>query len=580
LRQVLRSRRRSLRAKQVAPPLLQPLWSRYALEDDVMADQEAALLTHLHRRMDAKSWGAISESEVCKLIERALDRQPMASAMSLLVWLTVLSEAGTVLPGPTLLAVWRATLEASLAGRCRGDGVSRASCPLDDRDLLLAGELPWRMGLCFRDVRGSGTLINAGRTHLREGLQSLTDGDGSPHAAALERLPLTLAVFARSIDAGAVAREPLWDADSAERFKAFIERAAALCQADGRIPLSNGASYATASLLRAASQLSGLPQQQASLRRMLSLPDDLPAPGRSNRQRSPQLVRRKRSERIVSDTAPSSQSDWAALACLRNNWLAGADCCIITHHHLQPQICVTAFERMLISGTWQSDVLLDGEAVARHADWTCVCWFSDEDADFLELQQETDDVTIFRQVMLSRTDHWLFLAEAARAPRTSAITLTTRLPLADGVGTDRANWTRELSLTQQKLHARLYPLGLDQQRVVHAHGTLEAAGGEIRLQHQVTGTAAYAPLMIDWSPDRQREDSQWRRLTVVEEGVVLREDQAVGYRLRIGKHQWLYYHSHQKGETARSVLGHHTPHETVIGEFTSDGNVQPLVMVE
>ena len=86
--------------------------------------------------------------------------------------------------------------------------------------------------------------------------------------------------------------------------------------------------------------------------------------------------------------------------------------------------------------------------------------------------------------------------------------------------------------------------------------------------------------MIDWSPNRGRSPAQWRQLTVAEDGAILAQDQAVGYRLRIGKHQWLYYRSLEIGETGRTLLGHHTLHETVIAEFTTDGDVQPLVMVE
>ena len=61
--------------------------------------------------------------------------------------------------------------------------------------------------------------------------------------------------------------------------------------------------------------------------------------------------------------------------------------------------------------------------------------------------------------------------------------------------------------------------------------------------------------------------------------MILGADAAAGFRLRVGKHQWMFYRGLTAGETARTVLGH-PPHETVIAEFTGDGNVEPLVMVE
>ncbi len=591
------------RSRGGTEPLLQPLWSRHAFGEAADPGDGAAFLKELQRLVGRGKSGIKSKTKVriSRFVARELasSQDAPASALSLLQWLTVLTTLGAELFDGVLFALWRRTLEISLAMELGTNGASpigEFSHPgeaahdvdrghgIDDRRLLVAGELPWRTGLCFSDLRGAGKLRKAGRRCLRDGLEALTDGDGTPHAGALHRLPLTLAVLTRSAAAGQAAGELLWGTGEAERFESLITRAAGLCHGDGRIALSNGASFAPASLLRTASQVAGLSKREPSARRLLSLPDDSPLSGQRNRKRPSDVGRHKNRLRFDAKTPPSAQSDWAELACLRNNWSVGADRCVIAYHQAQPQICLTAFEQTLIDGDWQSDLCIDGEPVALEGEWSCVCWFSDQDADYLELQQDAGGAVLTRQVMLSRTDHWLFLADSAVAGQAETVELATRLPLDKQVDCRASKWSRELHLARKKLKATAYPLALDQQRVMHAYGSLEEQAGELQLRQRATGAVIYAPLLIDWSPDRRRASKrhqfEWRRLTVAEDGVILGADAAAGFRLRVGEHQWLFYRSLVAGETARTVLGHHTRHETVIAEFTADGNVEPLVMVE
>jgi len=50
--------------------------------------------------------------------------------------------------------------------------------------------------------------------------------------------------------------------------------------------------------------------------------------------------------------------------------------------------------------------------------------------------------------------------------------------------------------------------------------------------------------------------------------------------MRLGNHHLLLYRSLEEPGTGRSVLGHHTRHETVYGIFGSKGEVDPLLLVE
>src|SRR5690606_542281 len=138
------------------------------------------------------------------------------------------------------------------------------------------------------------------------------------HARALRRLPLTLAVFTRGLWAGRVFGEKLLDRSSADRYAKLVARTALMVNADGRLALSNGASFAPASLLRTASVLAGIDTRRPPGRRLLQLLDDAPRAA-GPRRRSVDAPPRSKPRR--GETAmPSLQSDWAELACMRNNW--------------------------------------------------------------------------------------------------------------------------------------------------------------------------------------------------------------------------------------------------------------------
>jgi hypothetical protein len=569
--------------ENILPTLLQPLWSQFAWDDTGSASELSNLLLDLDRRLQKSP---VVSRKASRTVLATLDAvPPAASPWAALVWLHVLLTAADLLDDQTLLRLWRNTLSA--VALSPGAAIRRSKGEPEfagDRQLLVGGELPWLAGHLFGDIKGGARLARQGRSVLRTQLEALTDADGTPHAGALHRLPLTLAVFTRGVWVGRLFDDQLLNHRCAERYAQLVARAVLMVHADGRLALSNGASFAPASLLRSASVLAGISARRPPGRRLLQLPDDGPRTRGRNQKggHSPPKIKPQRRSR---ERTPSTQSDWAELACMRNNWAEGGDSCIVAYHGVTPQLSVSAFERPVFDGDWQLEIEVDGVPLELTADWSCVCWFSDQDADYAELEQETDSgVTLLRQVLLSRTDHWLLLADTAKptgdAPTAGgAIRMRMTLPLAADVSAEDNRWTRDLALRAGKLKAQVYPLGLPQERIEKADGTLRVEDAHLVLEQTGSG-GLHMPLMIDWSPERRREQAVWQRLTVAEDGRRLPPHIACGQRLRIGKHQWLFYRSLQAGQTGRTLLGHHTPHETVIAEFTRQGEVEPIVMVE
>jgi hypothetical protein len=461
-------------------------------------------------------------------------------------------------------SIWRATLESVLRISAVPE-TDEDRTPADVR-LMTQGELPFIAGLVFSDVKGSGKQLKRGREVLQKDLDDHTDTDGTPNAELLDRLSLWIAPLVRAAEAAERTGCELWDEDGAIRFELLIEVVAPFCRADGRLPLTNGRVDAPLALLTRAAELCGMSKQRPARRYLKALG------GKRSKIES--------RGRIIGVT-PVTQSDWAELACLRSSWDVDAHSLLVAHHEQLPWIDLAVRGRSLIRGPWGLELLVDDEPVPLSGEWECVCWHSDEDGDYLELQLSLESgLTIDRQAFLSRTDDFLVLAEAVQGAGGNVVDCRSRLPLFETAETEAAQTTREVVLTDKGVRARVFPLGLPQNRVESTAGGFGRYDGQLVLKQMAEGSGLYAPLVIDWKRGRKPSPVQWRTLTVSGDGRRLRGDEAAGHRLRIGKHHLFLYRSLCESDQSRAVLGHHTFHETIIGRFSADGDVTPLLVVE
>ena len=68
-------------------------------------------------------------------------------------------------------------------------------------------------------------------------------------------------------------------------------------------------------------------------------------------------------------------------------------------------------------------------------------------------------------------------------------------------------------------------------------------------------------------------------MTVAENREIVARDQATGFRVQVGRDQWLVYRSFQQPSN-RTLLGHNLVSELLVGRFTKKGTVESLVEVE
>ena len=498
------------------------------------------------------------------------DASPPVSPFAVVAALEVLAFAGARLRPEQLWKVWRHSLSqiVQLADTNADDDAHDPTVPVDVQ-LIERGELPFVAGVLFADIAGATDLVKAGRKVLARSLTENADSDGTPRAEIIERLPLWLAPLIR---ASLIAKRfdvKLWTNDQERMLTSVVERSIPLCRPDGRSALSNGLSLDPLPVLAAAAELFGLHEIGPEGGYLQSV----------KRVIAGQPARRVRSDGVV--TMPSNQSDWARFALLRSDWSVQADSVAVAHHRQFPQIDVTAAGKPLLHGDWTLELKLGDAIVELAEEWSCVCWQSDPDADYIELQMcGPGKLRVERVIMLSRKERFLLLADSVSGAPPGRIEYRATLPLADDILVRLDTPTREAQLTLKGFKARVFPLAVTQDRVHSTPHEFTATEDRLTLKQVAQGEGLYAPVLLDWHPNRTRADVQWRSLTVTEDGRVIGPDIAAGHRLKLGDLQLLIFRSLKTTGESRAVLGHHTHNETVIARVDKKGDIDPILLVE
>ncbi|MCH8828964.1 MAG: hypothetical protein IID45_05240 [Planctomycetes bacterium] len=583
------SGQKSAGRKNVAKP---SLWSSPAFEDSVRSAELVRIWESFGSRLKRKKGKQRVEStrkenrtaetqlgEWLSSVETDVTVRPF----ELLVLSEILLTVGRVLSPLLVCELWRTTLTSAveLTEQLADPSGCQATA---EQQTVIAGELPVQIGLMFAGVKGAGTLLRRGWQRLSRDLWDATDNDGTPHAKLLPRMPVWLAPFVRSREISLRFRQAAWNDKTEGRYRALIRIVTLMCRTDGRLALANGLAVPVLPILNSALRTAGFKKGSSPMRFLSAVNKTVGKNGKPKRPRRSKIgkpsggksVKKKRSDRL-----PAAQSDWAELAVLRSDWSISADSLVVAHDAEYPRIELAAMGVPLFSGVWEIELTVAGERLETGGKWSCSCWFSDADADFIELQHQCDDgLCIDRQILLSRKNHFVLLADCVSgAPFEARIDYASRLPLAGEISVNADVPTRECRLNGDGIRARAFPLALPSDRVLSAPGEFGKKGDHLELRQSAI-SGLYAPLIIDWSPRRKRSAAQWRTLTVSEDGEKLTSEKAAGHRIRLGNHHLLVYRAVTTSEKSRTVLGHHTLHETVIGRFNSNGEIEPILLVE
>jgi hypothetical protein len=236
----------------------------------------------------------------------------------------------------------------------------------------------------------------------------------------------------------------------------------------------------------------------------------------------------------------------------------------------------------LLGGRWPLKVELDGQAQMQLDDWEEVCWYSDDEVDYLEIEARFgDSCCVQRQAMLFREDGWIMLADAMIGDREGKWTMQSSLPLGPGIRHETAAATRESWLvTPQQQRALVLPLGMPEWRRSLSPGKLTVENSALTMRNATQSLRMYAPLFISLKPSHAAKPLTWRQLTVAEDLVNVPPSVAAAFRVQIGREQWLIYRTLAE-PTRRTTLGLHTIYDFFVGRFDGhSGDLDTLVEVE
>jgi hypothetical protein len=486
---------------------------------------------------------------------------PAAAALLSLAWLHLLGERPDLFEGELWRQVFRRLREIA----------DTSPPPLDVDPLahqLAAAELPLALAYLFPELTDGSVLEIAAAAAISQGMTELVDAEGIPFCRSLATFSALAACWTRYRFIADQLHGAGWPNEAESRFPLVLREAVRFQRQDGHMPFaddgaSRGRRDRSVWLAVAADFVADKP-----IRRLLR------SAGRDWRMR--------RGRRFDSDRLPqpAGHSERAQFAVLRSDWRYRSERLTVAYADAITRIELAVGRDVLVSGEWQLELHADGAKLKPIGGWEEVCWVSDQDCDYLELEIDfTGGFRVQRQMLLAREDKFLFLADAVLGGAARELTYGGRLPLCRRLSSSAAVEAREVLLGGDKAQALILPLALPEWQADRRVGALELNSGALELGQSAPGSRLFAPLWIDLSRRRSREAFTWRQLTVAEQRQNLTSDVAAGYRVQFGRRQWLIYRS-LAAAANRTVLGQNLSGEFFLGRFQRSGETETLVEIE
>ncbi|MFO0900678.1 MAG: hypothetical protein U0836_24885 [Pirellulales bacterium] len=482
--------------------------------------------------------------------EPASNHDPLAEAHSAL-------EVATALVGlaPSVSAnVWQAALR-KLLDLCQ-DAAGLEPGPVQ---ALAAVELPLTLAQAFPELALCQPLTKPALRDLEQSLVSVLDSRGMPGASWWADLPLLVASWTRSRKLSA-AIGAAWPTEAESRWRALLPQLVRVIRPDRGQAVSGHAWQPR--LLEALIETSASARSQRLARENWGLSA---ADAESARPPSP-----------VSAAFASEESQCAVLW---SDWSPKAARLTVAYAERECRLDLSSGAVGLFRGAANPRLTIDGRPLALESDWEQICWQSDADVDYLELEVDLSaGWRVQRHLLLARRDRFLLLADAVLGERPAGIEYELALPLGESQFQSSSETTEGWILSKRRQFSVL-PLALPEWQSAARGAGLSAVAESLVYRASARGQAMFAPLLFDLDSTRSRQPLTWRQLTVAASRVIQKGDVAVGYRAQLGRQQWMVYRS--LGERAnRTLLGHNTAYEFVVGRFLRTGHVDTLLQIE
>lgn len=426
----------------------------------------------------------------------------------------------------------------------------------------LAGELPLTLAYVFPEIKACRQLGKPAARVIEEGMQGLTDGEGLPKVDQLLHLRAILACWTRSIIMIKNTDGLRLSEDAFTQYQWLVRHALRLTRSEGTQTLSHGISSAYNRHLLLSALAQGEDEEDEELAK-LTLPK---MKGKGHDLHLP---------------TASYESAWSQFAYLRSSWHRNSPR-LAVRHDLEPLIIeLESREEIVMSGTWDTTILIDGTAVTPTGNWEQVGWQSDDDGDYLELEQIwTDDVKLQRLIFLAREDNFLWVLDTVLLDSPAGkIQYQSQPPIVSHAKLGTAAETNEVFIELPGSKVTLLPVGINEWQSETSLGKIGVVDDKLSLQQTGSGRGMVVPIFFDLSKKGQGKPLTWRQLTVAEKLVIQPRDRAVAYRVQTGTGHWAFYRSLTE-KASRTFLGINLISETLVARFDENGDIEKLLEVE
>ncbi|MFN7732417.1 MAG: hypothetical protein ACK5OB_10970 [Pirellula sp.] len=330
-------------------------------------------------------------------------------------------------------------------------------------------------------------------------------------------------------------------------------------------------------------------EKKALLAATVGLPDDV---GKQFGFKPSKLRKDKTNDAVL--PKPSVYWEKSNIACMRRTWRDRGSRAVVDFSSDVIWLDIAdQHGRRLFSGDWDLQLHRNGGPVEIDVAWSEVCWFTDDDVDYLELECDLENTcTIQRQIMLMREEGIVMMADAVIAhPKTakdsqwslkSSWQLDASVALAPQQKSTEAFLERTVDDGASKgpiPAALLLPVALPEWRRAASNGALTGSGNRIALEANSDQCRVYNPLIVALRGVQNSSQYTWRHLSVAQDLHLVPKETAQAYRVQIGKEQWVFYRS-LTACTRRTVMGLHLNTEFYAARFQArDGSYEPLIEV-
>ena len=420
---------------------------------------------------------------------------------------------------------------------------------------IVTAELAMSLAYALPEIPACKKRSEDASKQLEATMDEMLDGEGMPHAAYLSGVQLLLATATRTLALDAELKKRRIGKNARLQFDWLCRQTLRWTRPDGSVILND---------------LAAAPHFDGMMKCALQLNDD-------DADLAAFKVMRGKRKSDEDAPEPAEHSEWACLATMRTAWSPSSARMAVSYNDRKLASEFAIGNQVVFSGPHNPFVSINGEELAAESDWEEVCWESDEDMDFVELDMRlTHGWRIQRQLLLAREDSFALISDSVVGPTTADIRYHSRLPLCHGVKLEQSDENTEACILGERRLGTVIPLSLSEWKSGSTTNRLriEPAGLEI----QQRGRGLFAPLFIDFDPARRSKALTWRSLTVAESLHTVASDVAVAFRIQIGKEQWAIYRSIAKPAN-RTFLGQNLTCEFLVGQFDTEGDVEPIIEV-